>query len=111
MLRCKVDGVSSNERISKATLDTIKTFARSRPTVYLPTHDPQSRSRLANRRLVLIQIALPRKQRNNHIKMHLAKARRHNVRYWHKADMPSAPHMSAFGGKADMAYCTANVRL
>ena len=52
MLRGKVDGVSSNERISKATLDTIKTFARSRPTVYLPTHDPQSRSRLANRRLV-----------------------------------------------------------
>ena len=25
-----------------------------------------------------------------------------NVRYWHKADMPVAPHMSAFGGKADM---------
>ena len=22
-----------------------------------------------------------------------------------------APHMSAFGGKADMGYCTANVRL
>jgi N-acyl homoserine lactone hydrolase len=52
MLGGKVDGVSSNEHISKATLDTIKTFARSRPTVYLPTHDPQSGSRLANRRLV-----------------------------------------------------------
>ena len=25
-----------------------------------------------------------------------------NVRYWHKADMPSALHMSAFGGKADI---------
>ena len=25
-----------------------------------------------------------------------------NVRYWHLADMPSAPHMSAIGGKADM---------
>jgi hypothetical protein len=23
----------------------------------------------------------------------------------------AAPHMSAFGGKADMAYCSANVRL
>ena len=34
-----------------------------------------------------------------------------NVRYWHKADMPVALHMSAFGGKADMAYCTANVCL
>ena len=25
-----------------------------------------------------------------------------NVRYWHLADMPSALHMSAFGGKADI---------
>ena len=25
-----------------------------------------------------------------------------DVRYWHKADMASAPHMSAFGGKADI---------
>jgi N-acyl homoserine lactone hydrolase len=45
MLAGKVDGVSSNERISKATLDTIRIFARSRPTVYLPTHDPQSANR------------------------------------------------------------------
>jgi len=52
MLGGKVDGVSSNERISKATLDAIKNFTRSRPTVYLPTHDPQSGSRLAHRRLV-----------------------------------------------------------
>ena len=29
-----------------------------------------------------------------------------HVRYWHKADMSlSALHMSAFGGKADMAVC------
>ena len=34
-----------------------------------------------------------------------------NVRYWHKADMGCAPHMSAFGGKADMPFCTAHVRL
>ena len=33
-----------------------------------------------------------------------------NVRYWHKADMRSALHMSAFGGKADMTFCAANVR-
>jgi len=52
MLGGKVDGVSSNERISKATLDTINIFARSRPTVYLPTHDPQSGNRLVNRRIV-----------------------------------------------------------
>ena len=33
-----------------------------------------------------------------------------NVRYWHKADMGCALQMSAFGGKADMPFCTANVR-
>jgi len=32
------------------------------------------------------------------------------VRFWPKADVPSAPHMSAFGGKADMAYCDAHAR-
>jgi glyoxylase-like metal-dependent hydrolase (beta-lactamase superfamily II) len=52
MLGGKVDGVSSNEHISKATLDTINIFARTRPTVYLPTHDPQSAYRLVNRRIV-----------------------------------------------------------
>ena len=25
-----------------------------------------------------------------------------HVRFWHKADIPCAPHMSAFGGKADI---------
>jgi glyoxylase-like metal-dependent hydrolase (beta-lactamase superfamily II) len=52
MLGGQVDGVCSNERISKATLDAMKNFTQSRPAVYLPTHDPQSGSRLANRRLV-----------------------------------------------------------
>jgi hypothetical protein len=28
-----------------------------------------------------------------------------NVRYWPKADILVAPHMSAFGGKADMTVC------
>ena len=52
MLAGRVDGVSPDERISRATLDAIKGFARGRPTVYLPTHDPQSAARLASRRLV-----------------------------------------------------------
>ena len=51
MLAGRVDGVSPDERISRATLDAIKGFARGRPTVYLPTHDPQSFARLAGRRL------------------------------------------------------------
>ena len=33
------------------------------------------------------------------------------VDYWHKADIPSALHMSALGGKADMPCSTANVCL
>jgi len=31
-----------------------------------------------------------------------------DVRYWPKADIGSALQMSAFGGKADMGWCTAN---
>ena len=33
-----------------------------------------------------------------------------DVRYWHKADIPIAPHMSAIGGKADMTRTCRNVR-
>lgn len=51
LLAGRVDGVG-DEDISRATLDAIKRFAQDRPTVYLPTHDPQSAFRLANRRLV-----------------------------------------------------------
>jgi N-acyl homoserine lactone hydrolase len=47
-----VDGVSADERIAAATLDAIKRLARAGPTIYLPTHDPQSAIRLASRRLV-----------------------------------------------------------
>lgn len=52
MLAGRVDGVSADERVSRATLDTIRGFARAHPTVYLPTHDPLSAARLANRQLV-----------------------------------------------------------
>ena len=51
MLAGKLDGVSADEHVATATLDTIRRFTQSRPTVYLPTHDPQSADRLANRRL------------------------------------------------------------
>jgi glyoxylase-like metal-dependent hydrolase (beta-lactamase superfamily II) len=52
MLAGKVDGVSADDRIAGATLDMIKRYAQTRPTVYLPTHDPHSATRLANHRLV-----------------------------------------------------------
>jgi N-acyl homoserine lactone hydrolase len=53
MLSGKVDGVSADERISGATLDAIRQFAESRPTVYLPTHDPRSAARLLDRQLAV----------------------------------------------------------
>ena len=50
MLAGKLDGVSADEQVCGATLDTIRRFAQSQPTVYLPTHDPGSADRLTNRR-------------------------------------------------------------
>jgi glyoxylase-like metal-dependent hydrolase (beta-lactamase superfamily II) len=52
MLAGRVDGVSADEGISSATLDSIRVFSQVHPTVYLPTHDSQSAVRLANRQLV-----------------------------------------------------------
>ena len=44
----RVDGVSPSEAVSLLTMQTIVRYARSQPTVYLPTHDPESGDRLAN---------------------------------------------------------------
>jgi hypothetical protein len=52
MLAGKVDGVGSNTQVSAATLAAIKRFAATQPTIYLPTHDPESAARLAARRSV-----------------------------------------------------------
>jgi glyoxylase-like metal-dependent hydrolase (beta-lactamase superfamily II) len=52
MLAGKLDGVTADEHIAGATLDAIGRLARSRPTVYLPTHDPRSADRLARRQVV-----------------------------------------------------------
>ena len=54
MLEGRLDGVSADEQVTIATLDAIRRFARSRPTVYLPTHDPEAADRLANRRSAAI---------------------------------------------------------
>ncbi len=50
MLAGQIDGVSANERVASATLSAIRTFAASRPTIYLPAHDPDAAGRLAARR-------------------------------------------------------------
>jgi glyoxylase-like metal-dependent hydrolase (beta-lactamase superfamily II) len=52
MIAGKVDGVSADECTSSATLSAIRSFVEAHPTVYLPTHDPHSATRLANRRRV-----------------------------------------------------------
>jgi N-acyl homoserine lactone hydrolase len=52
MLAGRVDGVSTDEDVSKATLDAIRRLTEDRPTVYLPTHDPRSADRLASRSTV-----------------------------------------------------------
>jgi len=46
------DGVSPNPEVAKQTLDKILQYAKSNPTVYLPTHDPQSEDRLKNKILL-----------------------------------------------------------
>src|SRR5262249_51461176 len=43
------DGVSPQPKVQLQTLDRIKCFLHSRPTVYLPSHDPESARRLEAR--------------------------------------------------------------
>jgi glyoxylase-like metal-dependent hydrolase (beta-lactamase superfamily II) len=52
MLAGQIDGVSADDATALATLRAIQRLAAERPTVYLPTHDPESAERLTNRRLV-----------------------------------------------------------
>jgi N-acyl homoserine lactone hydrolase len=52
MLRGAIDGISPDERVARATLADIWTLCAQRPTVYLPTHDPQSARRLRDGRAV-----------------------------------------------------------
>ena len=51
MLAGRIDGVSADDEVAGATLSAIRQLTRDRPTVYLPTHDPESAARLANRTL------------------------------------------------------------
>jgi glyoxylase-like metal-dependent hydrolase (beta-lactamase superfamily II) len=52
MLAGRIDGVSADERAALTTLETIRMFAAAQPTIYLPTHDPDSAQRLAARQTV-----------------------------------------------------------
>jgi N-acyl homoserine lactone hydrolase len=46
MLAGRIDGVIANDDVASATLGAIRHLGRVRPMVYLPTHDPESASRL-----------------------------------------------------------------
>lgn len=55
MVDGRIDGVSPNDESAATTLRTIRDFAAAQPTIYLPTHDPESAQRLARR----TPVALP----------------------------------------------------
>ncbi len=57
MLDGTADGVTNDPTTAKATLTALRTLAQTRPTVYLPSHDPASQDRLA-----AMQIAAPTEQ-------------------------------------------------
>ena len=52
MIAGKIDGVSMHDKISLNTLNNIKEFASNNPTIYLPSHDPDSEKRFDDRELV-----------------------------------------------------------
>jgi N-acyl homoserine lactone hydrolase len=51
MLDGAADGVSPDPPTARATLARIQQVVRQRPTVYLPSHDPESVARLANQEI------------------------------------------------------------
>ena len=52
MLRGKADGVGADDKAERLTHERIRAYAAAKPTVYLVAHDPETGTRLAERRLV-----------------------------------------------------------
>ncbi len=52
MLRGAIDGVSPDDAVSRATLERIRSFASSTPTVYAVAHDPDTGRRVAEREVI-----------------------------------------------------------
>jgi len=48
-----VDGITADPALSLKTLQALKKFASSEPTIVLPSHDPDGATRLMNRRTFL----------------------------------------------------------
>jgi N-acyl homoserine lactone hydrolase len=54
MLSGTIDGISPDEAVAKATLTGLCALCAEHPTIYLPTHDPNSAARLNQRRTVKV---------------------------------------------------------
>ena len=57
MLAGKADGVSPDQSVTRQTLAAIRQFASTRPTVYLPAHDPDGAARFAKRQAVPVAMS------------------------------------------------------
>jgi glyoxylase-like metal-dependent hydrolase (beta-lactamase superfamily II) len=55
MVAGNVDGVASNDEATRDTLRRIRDLAAQEPLVYLPTHDPESHTRLERQQVVAIR--------------------------------------------------------
>ncbi len=51
MMQEQIDGVSNDRQTARRTLEHVHEFCRATPTVYLPSHDPDTPDRLANQQL------------------------------------------------------------
>jgi glyoxylase-like metal-dependent hydrolase (beta-lactamase superfamily II) len=54
MLDQKIDGVSLDAQSSQRTLHRIRQLAEQTPLVYVPSHDPESAQRLANKTTAIV---------------------------------------------------------
>jgi N-acyl homoserine lactone hydrolase len=55
MLRGKIDGVSAKAKDAYKTIQNIQQFTATEPTIYLPSHDPDSEKRLVNKKFAALQ--------------------------------------------------------
>ena len=53
------DGIGAYPGAARATMERILAHARRHPTVYLPSHDPGSAARLADRAVVPVDPSAP----------------------------------------------------
>jgi N-acyl homoserine lactone hydrolase len=55
MLRGKIDGVSAKAKDAYETIQNIQRLTATEPTIYLPSHDPDSEKRLVNKKFAALQ--------------------------------------------------------